>query len=137
MENTLNINVNSARTALFNIMMYLNKDFDGDFITIDGVKYYANINTDYISICDKLPRIKKKDGTAYVTGDAQDWTYHYTWEDFMETFNDASSDERSERNVVFKKVREYFMENPKEALGGPDETITEEYVLQICKQSVI
>lgn len=48
MENTLNINVNSARTALFNIMMYLNKDFDGDFITIDGVKYYANINTDYI-----------------------------------------------------------------------------------------
>ena len=72
-----------------------------------------------------------------MTGDAQDWTYHYTWEDFMETFNDASSDERSERNVVFKKVREYFMENPKEALGGPDKTITEEYVLQICKQSVI
>lgn len=137
MGNKLNIEISDVRYTLFDLIKFLYKDFDGDFITIENEMYYVNVNTDYISICDKLPRIKKKDGTSYVTGDAQDWTYQYTWEDFMETFNDASSDERSERNVVFKKVREYFLENPKEALGGPDETITEEYVLQICKQSVI
>lgn len=137
MSNQINVNIPEAKHALFDLIRFLNKDFDGDFITIDGIMYYVNMNTNYVSICEKLPRIKKKDGTAYVTGDAQDWTYQYTWEDFMETFNDASSDERSERNIIFRKVREYFVENPKEALGGPDESITEEYVLQVCKQSII
>lgn len=137
MDNKIDINIPEARYTLFDLLKFLNKDFDGDFIDIDGVRYYVNINTDYISICEKLPRIKKKDGTPYVTGDAQDWTYQYTWEDFMETFKDSSSDERSERNAVFRKVRKYFRENPEAALGGPDKTITEEYVLQICKQSVI
>lgn len=33
----------------------------------------------------KYPRIEKKDGNQYVTGDAQDWTYQYTWEDLEES----------------------------------------------------
>lgn len=31
----------------------------------------------------KLPRFPKPDGSKYITGDAQDWTYKYTWEDLM------------------------------------------------------
>lgn len=29
----------------------------------------------------KLPRITKIDGTKYKTGDSNEWTYKYTWED--------------------------------------------------------
>ena len=31
----------------------------------------------------KLPRLKLDKSWMYQTGDAQDWTYEYTWEDFM------------------------------------------------------
>lgn len=33
------------------------------------------------SLNRKLPRIPKKDGSKYITGDAQEWTYEYTYED--------------------------------------------------------
>ena len=66
----------------------------------------------------KYPRIEKKDGNQYVTGDAQDWTYQYTWEDLEESFNDSSTDAHAMRNIVFKKVREYFQDHPEEALSS-------------------
>ena len=31
----------------------------------------------------KLPRLKLDNSWEYKTGDAQDWTYEYTWEDFI------------------------------------------------------
>ncbi len=86
----------------------------------------------------KYPRIEKKDRTPYVTGDAQDWTYQYTWEDFLETFNDASSDQRSERTMVFRAVREYFLKYPEEALAGKviDQGWTVNNIKRICEISI-
>ena len=52
----------------------------------------------------KYPRIEKKDRAPYVTGDAQDWTYQYTWEDLEESFNDSSTDIHAMRNIVRKSV---------------------------------
>ena len=31
----------------------------------------------------KLPRLKMDKNWKYETGDAQEWTYEYTWEDFI------------------------------------------------------
>ena len=87
---------------------------------------------------EKYPRIEKKDRTTYVTGDAQDWTYQYTWEYLEESFNDSSTDVRAMRNIVFKKVRTYFKDNPEEALSGGRfrEGWTAEEVKRLCEISV-
>lgn len=86
----------------------------------------------------KCPRIEKKDRTLYVTGDAQDWTYQYTWEDLEESFNDSSTDAHAMRNIVFKKVRTYFKDHPEEALCGGrfKERWTAEEVERLCENSI-
>lgn len=86
----------------------------------------------------KYPRIEKKDRTPYVTGDAQDWTYQYTWEDLEESFNDSSTDAHAMRNIVFKKVRTYFKDHPEEALCGGrfKERWTAEEVERLCENSI-
>lgn len=86
----------------------------------------------------KLPRIEKFHGGLYVTGDAQDWTYKYTWEDLEESFNDSSTDTCAMRNIVFKKVRAYFKDHPEEALLGGrfKEGWTAEEVKRLCENSI-
>ena len=86
----------------------------------------------------KYPRIEKKDRTLYVTGDAQDWTYQYTWEDLEESFNDSSTDVRAMRNIIFRKVRAYFKDHPEEALLGGrfKEGWTAEEVKRLCENSI-
>lgn len=43
----------------------------------------------------KLPRIPKPDGSKYVTGDAQEWTYEYTSEDMdaIKSITDCPTEE--------------------------------------------
>ena len=86
----------------------------------------------------KYPRIEKKDRTPYVTGDAQDWTSQYTWEDLEEPFNDSSTDVHAMRSIVFKKVRTYFKAHPEEALSGGrfKEGWTSEEVKRLCENSI-
>lgn len=86
----------------------------------------------------RYPRIEKKDRTSYVTGDAQDWTYQYTWEDLEESFNDSSPDVHAMRNIVFKKVRAYFKDHPEEALSGGRfrEGWTAEEIKRLCENSI-
>ncbi len=86
----------------------------------------------------KYQRIEKKDGTPYVTGDAQDWTYQYTWEDLDESFNDSSTDVCALMNIVYRKVREYFYHHPEEALSGGrfKEGWTAEEVKKLCENSI-
>lgn len=53
----------------------------------------------------KLPRIPKPDGSRYVTGDAQEWTYQYTVED-LEAVRDMP-ETISEEMPTLKQVYEY------------------------------
>ena len=39
-----------VRRILFSLAMYLNKDFDGDFIKIEDTVYYVDVSHNYISI---------------------------------------------------------------------------------------
>ena len=53
----------------------------------------------------KLPRIPKPDGSRYVTGDAQEWTYKYTVED-LEAVH-AMPDNPTEEMPTMKQIYEY------------------------------
>ena len=53
----------------------------------------------------KLPRIPKPDGSRYVTGDAQEWTYKYTVED-LEAVR-AMPDNPTEEMPTMKQLYEY------------------------------
>lgn len=64
---------------------------------------------------EKLPRLTPKNGYftgPYTTGDAQDWTYEYTWEDLLATFDNDSSSESSMENTISCNIRRYFAERP-------------------------
>jgi len=53
----------------------------------------------------KLPRIPKPDGSKYVTGDSQKWTYKYTEED-IEALR-KTPDNPSEEMPTMKQIYEY------------------------------
>ena len=64
---------------------------------------------------EKLPRLKPKNGYfpgPYTTGDSQEWTYEYTWEDLLATFDNDSSSESSMENIISCNIRKYFKEHP-------------------------
>lgn len=134
----LNVNIPEVRDTLFSLIAHLGKDADGDFIDIENERYYVNVLSDFVSVCVKCRRVKKKDNTPYVTGDTQDWTYEYTWEDLEETFNDSSSDKDSYRNNIFMCVRTFFKDNPEKALeGGRFKEWTADEVRRLCEESLL
>lgn len=103
--------------AIFTVAKSLGKDDRGDYMRIDGTELYINRMFNEIYDADglKYPRAGKLDRTPYVTGDAQDWTYKYTWEDLEEAEHDDSSDVRAFSNRVCHKVHAYFKRYPDEA----------------------
>jgi hypothetical protein len=58
----------------------------------------------------KLKRIIRG-GLTYTTGDAQDWTYEYTWEDFEESLKNTKHDVR-----LMNTIYEHFREHPETLL---------------------
>lgn len=62
----------------------------------------------------KLIRISKNG--QYTTGDAQDWTYEYTWEDFEEARKVPVTVENE--NSIHIRILKYFLEHPEKALEG-------------------
>ncbi len=113
----LDLNNDEVRKAIFTVAESLNKDDRGDYMCIDGTDLYINRMFNEIYDADglKYPRVKKRDGAPYVTGDAQDWTYKYTWEDLEEAEHDDSSDVCAFSNKVYHKVHAYFKRYPDEA----------------------
>lgn len=65
----------------------------------------------------RLPRLKY---SHYTTGDAQDWTYEYTWEDFEAIMGIDPLEENSLELVreVYHKLFPYLMEHPEKLLEG-------------------
>jgi len=67
----------------------------------------------------KLSRLHKWDG--YKTGDANDWTYEYTWEDMAEAEHQVLNTTRViAKDKVFSKtinqIRSYFLKYPEKLL---------------------
>ena len=58
----------------------------------------------------KLPRVNKSIG--YTTGDAQTWTYQYTWEDWQAVKDDPSSDWYTNYAALCLFLLDYFTEHP-------------------------
>jgi len=62
----------------------------------------------------KLPRLIKQRG-SYTTGDAQDWTYEYTWEDFEEAIKTSKA---TETFKLRDEIMRSFIECPEKLLEG-------------------
>ena len=58
----------------------------------------------------KLPRVNKSMG--YTTGEAQTWTYQYTWEDWQAVKDDPSSDWYTVYAALYLFLLDYFTEHP-------------------------
>lgn len=58
----------------------------------------------------KLPRVNKS--LPYTTGDAQTWTYQYTWEDWQAVIEDPSSDWYTNYAALCMFLIDYFIEHP-------------------------
>ena len=68
----------------------------------------------------KLPRLPKPGD--YKTGDAQDWTYEYTWEDLEEAAHQVMNTTRDRTPIhqpfwkTCEKIRLYFYGHPEKLL---------------------
>ena len=67
----------------------------------------------------KLPRLPKSGG--YKTGDADDWTYEYTWEDMEEAEHRIMTTtimitKTKEFSKIFKGIRSHFLKYPEKLL---------------------
>lgn len=136
----LDIHNSKVREAVFALAGCLGVDSE---IDIRYLSYGINVKVheDGLSIREKLPRIYNVE--KYVTGDAQDWTYAYTWEDFeamMGYCSSCSMDAYNPDNHACRKIIEYFFVHPDEALLGDsrykEEGWTEDRVRIHCRTSI-
>ena len=58
----------------------------------------------------KLPRVNKS--LSYTTGDAQTWTYQYTWEDWAAVNDDPSSYWCTDYVALYLYLLDYFTTYP-------------------------
>lgn len=65
----------------------------------------------------KLPRLDISP-MKYTTGDAQEWTYEYTWEDFREAWKYITVKPESDLHKHINVITEYFIEHPDKLLEG-------------------
>ena len=71
----------------------------------------------------KLPRLYS--GRTYTTGDDQNWTYEYTWEDFGRIGEELSLEwtvvlslRFSEEEIItIKEIAKYFKNHPEKLIG--------------------
>jgi hypothetical protein len=83
----------------------------------------------------KLPRLYGE----YTTGDAQEWTYEYTWEDFERIAKKLSGNWTvvpslrfsEEEMITIKEISKYFLEHPEKLVGYSIST------LPLCTPKVI
>lgn len=54
----------------------------------------------------------------YTTGDTQDWTYEYTWEDFKAARKYLTPKPGSEIHRLMNEITEYFIQYPEKLLEG-------------------
>ena len=54
----------------------------------------------------------------YTTGDSQDWTYEYTWEDFKATRRYLTPRPGSKIHSLMNEITEYFIQHPGKLLEG-------------------
>jgi hypothetical protein len=64
----------------------------------------------------KLPRLHKDE--KYITGDAQTWTYEYTWEDFEIAKDFALAAAAWNPTAISLSIYEYFRWHPEKLLEG-------------------
>ena len=64
----------------------------------------------------KLPRIYASN--PYTTGDSQEWTYEYTWEDFEEARKILTPTPGSELHALIRTIKNSFIECPEKLLDG-------------------
>lgn len=65
---------------------------------------------------EKIKLVRLPNDKLYTTGDAQDWTYEYTWEDFevAAKFESSVKDE----DCLYVQILRYFVVHPEKALEG-------------------
>lgn len=65
---------------------------------------------------EKIKLVRLPNDKLYTTGDAQDWTYEYTWEDFevAAKFPSTVQDEY----CLYVRILRYFVDHPEKALEG-------------------
>jgi hypothetical protein len=59
-------------------------------------------------------KLKRITSYEYTTGDAQDWTYEYTWEDFEALDTCAKPD--NDLAKLMQKIQRYFVKHPEKLL---------------------
>jgi len=74
----------------------------------------AYMNPEHKADMKKLPRLRYV--PSYVTGDAQDWTYEYTWEDLYNALYYCSTSGYKEDLLLIKEIKKYFSKHPEKAL---------------------
>ena len=94
----------------------------------------------------KLARMFKNTAGGYVTGDHEDWTYKYTWEDYLvavDPWNEVFEfgDPLPIPNIIWGDsiirlaIAEYFMEHPEELMDIPEipqfHGVTREHVIGV------
>ena len=54
----------------------------------------------------------------YTTGDSQEWTYEYTWEDFRATRRYLTPKPGSELHILMNEITAHFIQHPEKLLEG-------------------
>ena len=83
----------------------------------------------------KLPRIHI-DPRQYTTGDAQDWTYEWTWEDYYAIWNYNPAD--LDHEELGRTIAEYFLEHPEKLIEeGPLKDYTFKDFMKMCRNALL
>ena len=80
----------------------------------------------------------------YTTGDDQSWTYKYTWEDYLVTYETVvlttGRPNKHPDLSTMQEIRDYFIEHPEELMGVPELTnfhgLTRDEVVEIVSQPI-
>lgn len=66
----------------------------------------------------KRERIRLNHPNQYGTGDAQDWTYEYTWEDYEAAIATRNPEPGSNLHRLVLEIEDYFFYHPEKLMEG-------------------